>query len=83
MVVITLNHRWPHRRSTRVTRRDGRRRAIGDLVSGTLGAVIGGWAFVQYGPREPLGGLPGTIVAALVVGGGALGLVRLVRRQFA
>lgn len=49
---------------------------LGDVVVGVAGAVIGGWIFGTLQIRQPLGGLPGTVLVAFV---GAIVLLVLIR----
>ena len=52
---------------------------IGDLITGSLGAIIGGWIFRQVGAVEP-GGVVGPIAVAVTGAMALLGATRLLRR---
>jgi len=52
---------------------------LGDLITGSLGAIIGGWIFRQMGAVEP-GNLAGPIAVAVTGAMALLGATRLLRR---
>ncbi len=39
---------------------------LGDIVVGIVGAVVGGWLFVQFGWTAPFDGLAGTVFIAFI-----------------
>lgn len=53
---------------------------VGDIVVGVVGAFIGGWLFSTLDIRNPLGGLPGTILVAFIGAVILLAVLRLFRR---
>ena len=53
---------------------------VGDIVVGVVGAFIGGWLFSALDIRNPLGGLPGTILVAFIGAVVLLAVLRLFRR---
>lgn len=38
----------------------------GNILLGMAGAVVGGWAFQEFGLQSPIGGIAGTILVASV-----------------
>jgi uncharacterized membrane protein YeaQ/YmgE (transglycosylase-associated protein family) len=54
---------------------DARRGVVADLVVGIIGALIGGWLYVEFGGTRSAINLPGVVCASI----GAIVLLRLAR----